>query len=98
MTNYNIGIFESHEIAIQKNEKTNGRINEALGFTNVDREGWMLAIKTDIETKLSEKGTIEAQLRQLNTKIGGKITKKKKRTRKPKTKKLRNIAEAFANK
>jgi len=87
MTNYNIGIFESHEIAIQKNEKTNGRINEALGFTNVDREGWMLATTADIETKLSEKGPIEAQLRQLNTKIGGKRTNKKKRTRKPKTKK-----------
>ena len=93
MTYYNIGIFESHEIAIQKNQKTNGRINEALGFTNVDREGWMLAIKADIETKLSEKGPIEAQLRQLNTKIGGKTkrkrTNKNKRTRKPKTKKLR---------
>ena len=89
MTNYNIGIFESHEIAIQKNEKTNGRINEALGFTNVDREGWMLAIKADIEIKLSEKGPIESQLRQLNTKIGGKRTNKNKRTRKPKTKKSR---------
>lgn len=100
MTNYNIGIFESHEIAIQKNEKTNGRINEALGFTNVDREGWMLAIKADIETKLSEKGPIEAQLRQLNTKIGGKTkrTNKKKHTRKRKTKKIEKIAEAFANK
>lgn len=91
MTNYNIGIFESHEIAIQKNQKTNGRIHEALGFTNVDRKGWMLATRADIETKLSEKGPIEAQLRQLNTKIGGKtkITNKNKRTRKPKTKKLR---------
>lgn len=65
--NYKIDIFESIEIAIQKNQKTNGRINEALGFTNVDRNGLMLATTADIETKLSEKGTIEAQLRQLNT-------------------------------
>jgi hypothetical protein len=65
MNNYKIDIFESIEIAIQKNQKTNGRINEALGFTNVDRNGLMLATTADIETKLSEKGTIEAQLRQL---------------------------------
>jgi hypothetical protein len=65
MNNYKIDIFESIEIAIQNDEKTNGRINEALGFTNVDREGLMLATRADIETKLSEKGTIEAQLRQL---------------------------------
>jgi hypothetical protein len=68
MTNYNIGIFESTEIAIRNDEKTNGRIHEALGFTNVDRNGLMLATRADIETKLSEKGPIEAQLRQLNTK------------------------------
>ena len=85
MTNYNIGIFESTEIAIQKNQKTNGRINEALGFTNVDRNGLMLATTADIETKLSEKGPIEAQLRQLNTKIGGK-TKRKRTNKKKKNK------------
>ena len=80
LQHYQVNLFESHEVAIQKGEQTNGRLNEKFGFVNIDSRGWMMALRRDVEEKLQEKPPLEHQLEILNPKIvlhGGKKINRK---------------------